>query len=226
MVRDTRRAHGGTMHTHHDPPSVVETRLVHEMHRRATSLLADALAQPPGSDDAVSQLRDLVVATLHHHHRGEDADLWPQLLDAAPELEGPLRSLSVEHQQLDVALDVLREVPIGDIPHHQAAELAVAVRNLVHEHLAHEEPVLLPALRAHVPDEDWDEFSARMVATSPPVGTDLLVALLHAVGSDSEVEVIFHHLPRSERELLPSLRAQGEAVLAQLGTTAHAGRSS
>ena len=214
------------MHTHHDPPSVVETRLVHEMHRRATSLLADAFARPAASDDAVSHLRDLVVATLHHHHRGEDADLWPLLLDAAPDLTDPLSALSVEHQQLDVALDVLHEMPVGDISQQAAAELGVAVRDLVHEHLAHEEPVLLPALREHVPDEVWEEFSARMVATSPPVGTDLLVALLHGVGSDSEVEVIFHHLPASERELLPTLRAQGEASLAQLGMTTDAGRTS
>jgi hypothetical protein len=51
--------------------------VVHDAHRRATSLLADAIARDEAPHDAVTALRDLVVAMLRHHHESEDEDLWP-----------------------------------------------------------------------------------------------------------------------------------------------------
>ncbi len=199
-----------------DSPAVAETRLVHQVHRRATSLLADVFSRPSGALDEAAQLRDFVVATLDHHHRSEDTGLWPLLLAAAPNLAGPLAALSDEHERLDAELDALRAAPVGAIACHTAAVRAAAVRDLVHEHLAHEEPVLFPALREHVSDEAWAEFSARTVATAPPEGIDLMVALLYEVGAEADVELIFRHLPPAGRDQLPSKRAHGLEVLSRL----------
>ncbi len=199
-----------------DSPAVAETRLVHQVHRRATSLLADVLRYPSSPLDEVAHLRDFVVATLDHHHRSEDTALWPRLLAGAPNLAGPLGALSDEHERLDAELDALHAAPIGMPPSAGAAARAVAVRDLVHEHLAHEEPVLFPALRDHVSDDAWSEFSARTVATAPEEGTELMVALLYELGTESEVELIFRHLPPPAREQLPSKRAHGLEVLKRL----------
>ncbi len=207
-----------------ESPAVAETRLVHEVHRRATALLADVLARPAGAvDDTVddtladtAELRDFVVAMLHHHHRSEDAALWPLLLSAAPELVEPLRALSAEHEHLDTALDALHALPISAATRDAAAERAAVVRDLVHEHLAHEEPVLFPALRAHVTDAAWTAFSAQTVATAPPEGTHLMVALLCDVGTSADVELIFQHLPPAARAAIPSQRAEGARAIAQL----------
>src|SRR5688572_27516682 len=55
-----------------DHPGVIETRIVHDVHRRATTLLTDAVGMPSAPIHLVAELRDFVVATLHHHHACED----------------------------------------------------------------------------------------------------------------------------------------------------------
>lgn len=90
------------------------------------------------------------------------------------------------------------------------------MRDLVHEHLSHEEPVLLPALRRNISDVEWAGFSQRTVADAPPVGTPLLVGLFHEVASDGAVELVLRRLPPEALELIPALRAEGEATLAEL----------
>jgi len=202
------------MTTEPEADAVVETRLVHDVHRRATSLLADATAAASAAAADVTALRELVVAMLRHHHESEDAGLWPLLTRAAPDLASPLGLLSAEHDVLDAQLDALdAAAPRGRAA---AADAAAALRDLVHQHLAHEEPVLFPALRRHVDPADWYAFSERTVATSPPEGTHLMAAFLHEVGTAEELEVIFQHLPPPARELLPAMRAEGRAVLDRL----------
>lgn len=190
-------------------PAVTETRVIHEVHRRATSLLASVTRPSP----EVSELRDFVIATLEHHHAREDEDLWPMLVERAPHLRSELARLTGEHVHLQVALDDLHAAPLdatGRVP------AAVRLRDLVHEHLAHEEPVLLPALADHLDDDGWDRFSARAVATAPPAGLPLLIALVYEVGSPAEAEVVFRHVPPEARATIPERRMVGERTLADL----------
>jgi hemerythrin-like domain-containing protein len=206
-----------------EPPPVVETRLVHDGQRRATTLLASLLAAPATGLPvaAVVELRDFVVASLDHHHRLEDDDLWPTLVAADPALAGPLGHLSAEHELLDAALHDLARVDIGGgDPARPAAE---AVRDRVHEHLAHEEPVLFPALAAHVDDARWAEFSQRAVTSAPQVGTHLLVGFLYEAGTPDEVDLILRHLPPPAREAIPAVRSQARAAIAELDTAGRAG---
>lgn len=201
-----------------DPPAVVETRLVHDGQRRATTLLADLFSAPRSAlvpAAAVAELRDFVVASLDHHHRLEDTDLWPTLLAADANLSDRLAGLSAEHERLDAALADLAQVDVvvAGGPGQRAAE---AVRDLVHAHLAHEEPVLFPALRAHLSDEQWTAFSQRAVNSAPHVGTHLLVGFLDEAGTPDQVALIFRHLPAPAKEALPAMRAQARAALTTL----------
>jgi hemerythrin-like domain-containing protein len=191
-----------------DPPAVVETRVIHDTHRRATSLLAEAIARDEAPHDAVTALRDLVVAMLRHHHESEDEDLWPLLTTAEPSLIDSLATLSGEHERLDGALDRLAADP--------SPVSAAEVRDLLHEHLGHEEPILFPALRAHVSDAAWAVFSERTVASAPSVGTHLLVGLFHEVATDGEVELILRHLPPDAMSLVPAMRAEATQTLGAL----------
>ena len=200
-----------------DPPAVVETRLVHEGQRRATSLLAAVVGGDAVPAYAAVELRDFVVASLEHNHRSEDDVLWPLLTSAAPELAEALDGLSREHVRLDAALDELGEVAIDGAGEQTATAAVVAVRDLVHEHLSHEEPVLLPALRDHISDEQWAAFSRRTVETAPRSGTHLLVGFLDEVGTADQVEMILRHLPPQARGALPTVRQQGGSALTALG---------
>jgi hemerythrin-like domain-containing protein len=199
-----------------EPKSIIETRLAHGVHRRATSLLAEAAARPATDSAALAELREFLVATLHHHHESEDADLWPLITAIAPETAGPLADLSTEHDELDATLDALAAAPLDD---RAALEKAsVAVRDLVHLHLEHEEPLLLPALRDHVSEEAWEEFSNKVITTSPPAGAHLMVAFFDEVGTPEEVELMLSGLPAPVQALLPVMRVQAKATLDALQT--------
>ncbi len=172
---------------------VRETRLVPEVHRRATSLLAELLALPP-VPAAAGALRDFVVEMLEHHHTCPD-----------------------EHDDLQARLDRLKVQAIDSRrPDRSAAVLAASVRDWVHEHLAHEEPVLFPALERHVPDDDWDSVSIRTVASARQTGLPFLLALIHEVGPPADAELIFRHVPDEAPSMIPAGRAAGEDAIAQL----------
>lgn len=204
------------MQPDHEAPAVVETRVVHDSQRRATSLLVDVVSRPDAPAGAVLELREYVVAALQHHHESEDRDLWPRLRAAASRLSDGLDALTDEHERLDAALDRLRAAPVDRPSDARAVAAAVAVRDLVHEHLAHEEPLLLPALAEHLSEEDWDDFSRRTVASAPRVGLDLLVEMLYESGSDDEVDLILRHLPPEARAAIPDRRREAQATLAAL----------
>ncbi|HEY8546399.1 MAG TPA: hemerythrin domain-containing protein [Acidimicrobiales bacterium] len=211
-----------------DAPSVVETSLIHNGQRRATSLLVDLLGSAGGRVPAaaVAELRDFLVASLDHHHRLEDDHLWPRLVAADPGLVGPLGRLSDDHRRLDAALSDLAIAEIADVagtPDNPggaggtaALRAATTVRDLVHRHLDDEEVVLFPALRAHVSDDDWAAFSQVAVTTAPEVGRHLQLGFLDVVGTDDEVDLIVRHLPPPALEALPDTRRAGRDAVAEL----------
>lgn len=197
---------------------MLETRLVHDVHRTATELLGAAAAQPAVSRSAVSDLRDFVVAVLRHHHESEDRDLWPIIRGAAPGLEPALAELTAEHERVEAALTTLEGVTFDDDPPRSviAASAALDVRDLIREHLDHEEPVLFPALRRHVTIDRWDQFSRRTIDSAPQQWTHLLVALFDRVGSAAAVDVVLGNVPAEARQMLPEARRLGNAMLDSL----------
>lgn len=209
-----------------DPMAVVETRLVHGVHRTATSLLAEAATDRSVPLSSLAQLRDFLVANLRHHHETEDADLWPQIVAADPAAADALDSLSHEHERLDAALDALDAVDMkeGDSEAQDKARDALhvaarEVRDLVHDHLAHEEPILLPALRDHIGTAAWESFSQRVVVTTPPVAGHLMIGFLDEVGKPDDVEKMLATLPEPVRPLLPAMRLQATQDLRVLHGT-------
>ncbi|MFF3890323.1 hemerythrin domain-containing protein [Streptomyces sp. NPDC001914] len=202
-----------------DTASVTETRLAHDVHRVATTLLAQAAIRPAVPLSALGQLRDFLVVNLRHHHETEDHDLWPQILAAAPEISRGLDSLTDEHHELDEALDRLAAAAVTAEPETeekvrlQLQDAAIVVRDVVHSHLDHEEPVLFPALRAHVSPEAWTDFAQRVIATTPPVAGHLMIGFLDQVGTPAEVQQVLKGLPEPVHPLLPVMRSQAIADL-------------
>jgi hemerythrin-like domain-containing protein len=200
--------------------ATIETRLVHDVHRYATSLLAETAARPSVPIAALAELRDFVVTMVRHHHESEDGGLWPRVAEVAPELTDELARLRDEHHQLDAELDALAAGVLGDgVDRSGVTASAVAVRDRVHRHLEHEEPILFPVLRTRLPEEEWDAFSREVVATSPPTAAPLVLAFLDRVGTPAEVDVVLLNLPEPARALVPAHRRDGLATLDALEGT-------
>lgn len=204
-----------------EPVAVIETRLSHDMHREATSLLATAARRPSVPSPALAELRDFLVANLHHHHESEDDLLWPMIVAVAPDIADSLLPLSAEHDQLDAALDVLDDVPIGDGGDRAAlVEAAIAVRDLVRHHLEQEEPLLFPALRNHLTPEAWNDFAQKVITTSPPQRAHLLVGFFDEIGTPEAVRLTLDRLPEPVQPLVLEMRRQARAALAVLRSDA------
>ncbi|WP_328891643.1 hemerythrin domain-containing protein [Streptomyces sp. NBC_00316] len=204
-----------TIDSLNESTAVIETRLAHGVHRVATTLLTEAAVRPSVPLSALAQLRDFLVVNLRHHHETEDDDLWPRIVAAAPATAHELDALTEEHERLDAALDRLAATNLG---HGEGAtsegiraalhDAAVAVRDTVHDHLTHEEPILFPALRDHVSPAEWKDFAQRVISTTPPVAGHLMVGFLDEVGTPAEVELVLAGLPEPVRPLLPAMRTQ------------------
>ncbi|MBP2702616.1 hemerythrin domain-containing protein [Microbispora sp. RL4-1S] len=208
------------MSSNSEAVAVVETRLIHESHRRATTLLSEAATRTSVALPALAELRDFLVAHLRHHHETEDHKLWPMIASVAPDVAGRFAELSEEHDELDAALDALGAAPIhADGDRDGLARAAEVVRSLVHRHLEHEEPLLFPALREHVSPGEWTAFSREVVATSPMEGAHLIVGFLDQSGTPEEVAIALAGLPEPAQRFVPAMREQAHAALAVLSGT-------
>ncbi|MET8101582.1 hemerythrin domain-containing protein [Streptomyces sp. NPDC005236] len=203
-----------------EPAAIAETRLLHKMHRAATSLLVDGAQRDTAPSAALAELRDFLVAALRHHHESEDDVLWPQLIAADSAAGVGLIALGAEHEALEAALGTLAAVPVQD-GEDRAGLVAAAtgVRDLVHKHLDHEEPVLFPALAAHMSDEAWTEFSREVIASAPPVGAHLNLGFFEQVGTPAELALIAANLPHEALQFVPAMREQARATLDSLQST-------
>lgn len=127
-----------------EPHAITETSLMHNVHRYAASLLAEAAMRPSASMSGLAELRDCLVKALHHQQQTEDDTLRRMITAADPGIRDGLAALSGEHGELAPTLGKLAAVPVRD----RAAlhEAAVAVRDVLHRRPEQEEPLLFPAL--------------------------------------------------------------------------------
>ncbi|HVR76956.1 MAG TPA: hemerythrin domain-containing protein [Acidimicrobiia bacterium] len=74
------------------PARTEQMAVTHRIYRRGFSLVADLVRRTPAGDPARSESiaahLDFLLNSLHHHHSGEDENIWPRLLErAAPQAE-------------------------------------------------------------------------------------------------------------------------------------------
>ena len=145
--------------------------IVHRAFRRDLERFAAAAAATPAEDRATWQALaarwEVFSFVLHHHHAGEDAGLWPALLqrvDAVGDAEGraTLEAMEAEHLDIDPLLAAcaagfarLAETTDDDARAALAVRL-VAAREHLARHLRHEERDALRLVQQHLTQADWD----------------------------------------------------------------------
>ena len=104
---------------------------------------------------------------LHKHHTGEDAGLWPLLLnrvDAAGDTaaRATLEAMEAEHADIDPLLESCgqgfdRLAATADADARAALEVRlVAARQILGAHLAHEETDALALVQQYLTRQDWE----------------------------------------------------------------------
>jgi hypothetical protein len=152
------------------PVDLTVMYVVHHAFRRDLTAFAAAAPRTPVADRATWQALEArwrhFSTVLHSHHAGEDAGLWPLLLervDAAGDAGGraTLEAMEAEHADIDPLLAAceagfarLAESPDDDARAALVVRL-VAAREHLTRHLKHEETEALRLVQEHLTPADW-----------------------------------------------------------------------
>ena len=151
------------------PEGPVDMHVMYVMHhafrRDLTAFAAAAQATPSADRETWRRLAarwELFARVLHHHHSGEDAGLWPLLMERADEAgRETLEAMEAEHGEIDPLLSScaegfarLAEVDDDDARAALAVRL-VATRERLAHHLEHEETEAIVLVQQHLTDADW-----------------------------------------------------------------------
>ncbi len=147
--------------------------VVHHAFRRDLADFAETVPATPAGDRAAwrhLQARwERFFEVLHKHHTGEDAGLWPALLDAADAAgdaagRETLEAMEAEHATIDPLLAACAEgfarmAAGGDDDDRAglAARLA-STRNALGRHLAHEETDALALVQRYLSPQQWHDI--------------------------------------------------------------------
>jgi len=153
-------------------PGPVDMTMMYVMHhgfRRDLAAFAAAAQATPVEDreawQALAERWDLFSEVLHHHHSGEDAGLWPVLMDRTDE-DGRrvLEAMEAEHEQIDPVLSACAAGfarLAGHADEDARAALAVrlcAAKESLAQHLRHEETEAIAIIQQVLTNEDWERL--------------------------------------------------------------------
>ena len=161
------------------PVDMAMMYVAHHGFRRDLSAFCAAVHATPVDDRATwrALLRrwDLFSTFLHHHHQGEDAWLWPVLIERAePDEKQLLVAMENEHAEIDPALEGcvsglrrLAETADGDA---RAALIVrmTATKEAIFRHLAHEETETMALLQRVLSPEEWQEMDDKFKRSFTP----------------------------------------------------------
>ncbi len=167
--------------------------LMHHAFRRDLDRFSTAVPRTPLDDQAtwvaLAERWGRFSEILHHHHSGEDAGIWPFLLDRAhPAERQTLLDMEAEHEKIDPLLEcsgaAFAELatPGGGADGRSREELraALAVRlaeakEVLGAHLRHEESEAMVILQRHMTVEDWERIEAEHFKSKDSLGFLLYV---------------------------------------------------
>lgn len=101
--------------------------------------------------------------TLHHHHSGEDAVIWPYMRAARPQTRELMDAMEAEHSLLEPAINsvqggVGRLMDSTVVQRHELADRVDALAKILGDHLDHEEREAVPLLTVTIDEKTAKRF--------------------------------------------------------------------
>jgi hemerythrin-like domain-containing protein len=157
------------------PVDMTVMYLMHHGFRRDLRRFAAAVPVTPVGDHqtwvALADRWRRFSEILHHHHTGEDAGIWPFLMERADASEQQtLVDMEAEHERIDPILEGCRDglaalaspaTATTAEPEMLRAALAVRLaeaKELLAHHLRHEETGAIPLIQRYSTQEDWERI--------------------------------------------------------------------
>jgi hypothetical protein len=163
----------GQTHVATGPLDINGMYLAHFAFRRDLDCFVRAAARTPVTETEVWQALgarwEMFSYVLHHHHAAEDEVLWPQLLalvDGEGDAEGrsTLEAMEAEHHLIDPLLTGCAEgfARMAERPDEETrgrlAGCVAETRDVLAQHLRHEETGALPIVQRLLPQEGWNRL--------------------------------------------------------------------
>ncbi|WP_377644466.1 hemerythrin domain-containing protein [Oryzobacter terrae] len=180
----------GQTHVAEGPHDHTGMYVMHHAFRRDLAAFAASVRATPLTDvptwQALARRWDRFASCLHHHHTAEDELYWPALLRAA-EARGTgadlveVRAMSEEHADIDPLVEACISgfAAVVDHPceeHRNALDIRVAgLREVLGEHLRHEETVVLPLVQRVMTTEEFTAVEAAIGRSYPLRETAFLI---------------------------------------------------
>ena len=197
------------------PIDVRDMAIVHQAFRRAYDEAARLVrAEPVPSPERVTFLADHIdfgIAMLHVHHAGEDALLYPKLIERVPDQVSMTREVEHEHQLVAAALDrasaackawrsqpspATREALTGALDELNAVTL---------RHLDDEEQKIVPLAAVTLTQAEWNDVGKHGFNQIPRDKRPIALGLLLEPLNDSDRAFMKANLPAPVRLLYPIL---------------------
>ncbi len=151
---------------------------VHQVYRRefglAPSLVRGASV---GDRDRSARLAEHITdmaLSLQEHHQNEDSILWPPLFERTAADSSVVQRMEQEHEELHKLLvrtfelaDSWRDDPSAENRDALAGHLD-RLSAASNDHMADEEKNLMPLVRQHITQEEWQEFETRGAESIAP----------------------------------------------------------
>jgi hemerythrin-like domain-containing protein len=197
------------------PIDVRDMAIVHRTFRKAydeSARLVRAVPTPsPGRVTFLADHIDLVVAALHGHHEGEDALLYPKLIERVPEQAPMTEEVEHEHQIIKTALDAAsaacaawRERPSAETGQALAAALD-HLNSVVQRHLDDEEQKVVPLAAVTLTQAEWDDIGKHSVGQIPRNKRGIAFGMILEPLDGADRAYMMRILPAPVRMLSPFL---------------------
>jgi hemerythrin-like domain-containing protein len=180
-----------------------EMAVIHRIYRRGFPMVADLVRRPPAGDttrsESIAAHLEFLLNSLHHHHSGEDDQIWPRLLErAAPQAEW-INRMETQHAVVDDRSEQVRTL-LEDWRKDPAdgSELATALDEFTEalvEHLDDEEAHVVPLIPAHITADEWEQFGQEIFEKFTNPEKLIATGALEDVATSEEVEWFVGGLP-------------------------------
>jgi iron-sulfur cluster repair protein YtfE (RIC family) len=191
--------------------------VVHRVFRREFVAIPQLVRAVAPGDTAraavVAEHARLVLGGLDMHHTGEDALLWPKLLDRAAPSADLIHRMEAQHHRVEELIAQLSEaLPRWEAEARPAVSEEVAstfddLRVALFEHLGDEERYILPLAERHITQEEWAGLGEHGMAKVKKSELPILFGAMLEEASPAERTMMLRIVPPPVRLLVVTVFA-------------------
>jgi hemerythrin-like domain-containing protein len=203
-----------------------EMLMLHDMFRREFGLMPGVVrgVEPGDRDRAqlISAHLTAVSTVLHHHHHGEDIDVWPLLASRCPAQCAPLvAQMEAQHEEIaKIGTEISGSLSawLGSAAEPSREALADALDRLLpvlREHLGAEEENVVPLMEQYITKAEWDQIVVKEAAGADPAAMPLGFGMLMYEADPEVVAAAIASMPEQIRPVIRDLAARAFAARAE-----------